>query len=182
MRMSVLRIWRRDHVIAGMDPWTVVDEAWSSMAANGFRSKGPFVPFALAVAHNKAVDAINRAEARRRDRSLQEPIAGHARPAEGLVLADVAAATAGAEAEYFAERDHVEAVQRLALVEDAVERVLSDAERTVFTAVHRDGKSRAAVGRELDPPLTGQRVGQLVAAATMKVRRYLEEHGKEMTP
>lgn len=182
MRMSVLRIWRRDHVIAGVDPWTVVDEAWSSMAANGFSSKGPFVPFALAVAHNKALDTINRAEARRRDRSLQEPISGSARQTEGLVLADVAAVSAGAEAEYFAEQDHFEAIQRLALVEEAITEVLSDGERAVFTAVHRDGKSRAAVGRELDPPLTGQRIGQMVAAATMKVRRYLEEHGKEMKP
>jgi DNA-directed RNA polymerase specialized sigma24 family protein len=182
MRLSVLRIWRADHVIAGVDPWSVVDEAWSSMAANGFRSKGPFLPFALAVAHNKALDALNRAEARRRDRSLQEPIPGSTGDTEGLVLADVAAGSAGAEADYFSEQEHLEKVQRLALAEEAIDRALSDAERAVFTAVQRDGKSRAAIGRELDPPLTGQRVGQIVASATIKVRQYMEEHQKERSP
>jgi hypothetical protein len=37
------------------------------------------------------------------------------------------------------------------------------------------GKSRAAVGRELDPPITGQRVGQIVAAATMKIKDHVEK-------
>lgn len=179
MRLSVLRIWRTDQVIAGMDPWSVVDEAWSSMAAGGFRSKGPFLPFALAVAHNKAVDALNRAEARRRDRSLYEPISTAPDDAESLVLADVAVASGGAEADYFSEQEHLETVQQLALAEEAIDRALSDTERAVFTAVQRDGKSRAAVGRELDPPLTGQRVGQIVAASLIKVRRYMEENQKE---
>lgn len=179
MRLSVLRIWRTDQVIAGVDPWSVVDEAWSSMAASGFRSKGPFLPFALAVAHNKALDALNRAEAKRRDRSLHEPISTGTEDAEGLVLADVAAGSGGAEADYFSEQEHLETVQQLALAEEAIDRALSDTERAVFTAVQRDGKSRAAVGRDLDPPLTGQRVGQIVASALFKVRRYMEEHEKE---
>jgi DNA-directed RNA polymerase specialized sigma24 family protein len=175
MRLSVLRIWRTDHVIAGVDPWSVVDEAWSSMASSGFRSTGPFLPFALAVAHNKAIDALNRAEARRRDRSLHEPISSGDDDG-GLVLADVAVGSAGAEADYFSEEEHLERVQQLALAEQAIDEALSDTERTVFTAVQRDGKSRAAVGRDLDPPLTGQRVGQIVATALVKVRKYIEEH------
>jgi DNA-directed RNA polymerase specialized sigma24 family protein len=178
MRLSVLRIWRTDQVIAGVDPWSVVDEAWSSMAAGGFSSKGPFLPFALAVAHNKALDALNRAEARRRDRSLHQPISTAAEDAEGLVLADVAAGSVGAEADYFSEQEHLETVQQLALAEEAIDQALSDTERAVFNAVQRDGKSRAAVGRELDPPLTGQRVGQIVATALIKVRTYMTQHEK----
>jgi DNA-directed RNA polymerase specialized sigma24 family protein len=176
MRLSVLRIWRADHVIAGVDPWSVVDEAWSSMAEGGFRSKGPFLPFALRVAQNKAIDALGRAEARRRDRSLQEPIGGVRDDSEPAVLADVTPGSAGAETEYFSEQDHLENVQRLALAEEAIDRVLTDGERSVFLAVQQDGKSRAAVGRELDPPVTGQRVGQIVAGAVMKIRSYIEEH------
>jgi hypothetical protein len=44
-------------------------------------------------------------------------------------------------------------------------------------AVRVAGKSRAAVGRELDPPISGQRVGQIVAAATMKIKTHVEEEG-----
>lgn len=179
MRLSVLRIWRADHVIAGVDPWNVVDEAWTSMAESGFRSKGPFLPFALRVAQNKAIDALNRAEARRRDRSLQEPIGGTADESDALVLADVAAASAGAESEYLSEEKHLETVQKLALAEEAIDRVLSETERIVFLAVRRDGKSRAAVGREMDPPVTGQRVGQIVAAAFIKITKYIKEQERE---
>jgi DNA-directed RNA polymerase specialized sigma24 family protein len=176
MRLSVLRVWRSDHVIAGMDPRGVVDEAWSSMAENGFRSAGPFLPFALRVARNKALDALNRAEARRRDRSLHEPIARSGD--DELVLGDVAAGSPGAEDDYFSKVDHVETVQQLALAEEAIREVLSPVERDVFLAVRVDGRSRAAVGRELDAPLTGQRVGQIVAQATTKIRTYIEEHGE----
>jgi DNA-directed RNA polymerase specialized sigma24 family protein len=176
MRLSVLRVWRRDHVIAGMDPWGVVDEAWSSMASSGFRSAGPFLPFALRVAKNKAMDALNRAEARRHDRSLQEPIAG-SDESDGLVLGDVAApGSAGAEEEYFAEVEHAKVVEKLSLAQEAIQNVLTDVEREAFLAVQVDGKSRAAVGRELDPPVTGQRVGQIVAFAVSKIRTYIEEH------
>lgn len=180
MRLSVLRVWRSDHVIAGMDPWLVVDEAWSSMAESGFQSAGPFLPFALRVARNKAIDALTRAEARRRDRSLDEPIAAAAEESDRLVLGDVAAGSPGADADYFSKVEHVETVQRLALAEEAIYRVLSGVERDVFLAVRVDGKSRAAVGRELDPPMTGQRVGQIVASATIKVRGYIEEHGERV--
>ncbi len=174
MRMSVLKVWPKNHVIAGMDPWTVVDEAWSSMAEGGFRSAGPFLPFALRVAKNKALDALTRSEARRRDRSLEEPLSA----SDGsLVLGDTVAGSVGADADYFMEVERVEEIQRLTLAEQAI---YSDAvtrnEREVFLAVVRDGKSRAAVGRELDPPVTGQRVGQIVAAATSKIRAYIEQH------
>lgn len=176
MRLSVLRVWRRDHVIAGMDPWGVVDEAWGSMAESGFRSAGPFLPFALRVAKNKAMDALNRAEARRRDRSLEEPIAS-GDESGGLVLGDVAAVgSAGAEEEYFAEVEHAKVVQKLSLAQEAIRSVLTDVEREAFLAVQVDGKSRAAVGREIDPPVTGQRVGQIVAFAASKIRTYIEEH------
>ena len=179
MRLSVLRIWRSDQVIAGVDPWSVVDEAWSSMAERGFRSAGPFLPFALRVAQNKALDALNRAEARRRDRSLQEPI-GTGDDAGDLVLADVAAGSPGADVDYFSEEEHLETVRRLALVDEALDRVLSATERQVFLAVRVDGKSRAAVGRDLDEPVTGQRIGQIVAAATSKIKAYVDEHYREM--
>ncbi len=168
-------------MIAGMDPWVVVDEAWASMAQNGFRSEGPFLPFALRVAQNKALDAKNRAEARRRDRSLDEPIAMVGSDAEPLVLADVTAGSPGADADYFSRIEHIEVLQRLALAEEAIRRVLSELERTSFLAVRVSGKSRAAVGRELDPPITGQRVGQIIAAATMKIKAYIDEHGDVRT-
>jgi DNA-directed RNA polymerase specialized sigma24 family protein len=176
MRLCVLRVWGSDRVIAGMDPWVVVDEAWASMAEHGFRSEGPFLPFALRVARNKAMDARNRAEARRRDRSLDEPIA-MAGDSEPLVLAEVTAGSPGADAEYFARVDHLDVIQQLAVAEEAIYRVLSDTERTVFLAVRVAGKSRAAVGRELDPPVTGQRVGQIVAAATIKIKAHVEQAG-----
>ncbi len=176
MRFSVLRVWRSDHVIAGVDPWVVVDEAWSSMAESGFKSEGPFLPFALRVARNKALDALNRAEARRHDRSLFEPISTRVDDAQSLVLEDVTAGSSGADTDYFSKVEHLEAIQRLSLAEEAIYRALSDRERDVFLAVRVNGKSRAAVGRELDPPLSGQRVGQLIASATVKVRAYMDEH------
>jgi DNA-directed RNA polymerase specialized sigma24 family protein len=49
-------------VIAGLDPWDIVDEAWSAMAEGNFSSKGPFVAHAVVVARNKAVDAMRRWE------------------------------------------------------------------------------------------------------------------------
>jgi DNA-directed RNA polymerase specialized sigma24 family protein len=173
MRHSVLLVWRSDQVIAGVDPWAVVDEAWTSMAESGFRSEGPFLPFALRVARNKAIDAINRAEARRRDRSLFEPISGDSEP---IVLADIAAGSTGADEDYFARVDHLKTVQQLELAEEAIYKVLSEREREVFLAVRVNGQSRAAVARDLDPPISGQRVGQLVASAWIKVRAYIEEH------
>ena len=177
--MSVLKVWRSDYVIAGTDPWGVVDEAWSSMAESGFRSAGPFLPFALRVAKNKAIDALSRAEARRRDRSLEEPLSS-SDESDGLVLGDVAAVgSAGAEAEYFSEVAHAESVKKLDLAEQAIDTALSNNEREAFLAVVRDGKSRAAVGRDLDPPVTGQRVGQIVAVAVSKIRTYVEEHQEE---
>jgi DNA-directed RNA polymerase specialized sigma24 family protein len=178
MRLCVLRVWGSDRVIAGMDPWVVVDEAWASMAEGRFRSEGPFLPFALRVARNKALDAKNRAEARRRDRSLDEPIATVRGDTEPLAVADVTAGSPGADADYFSRVEHLETIQRLALAEEAIYRVLSELERLVFLAVRVSGKSRAAVGRELDPPITGQRVGQIVAAAAMKIKAHVERQGE----
>jgi DNA-directed RNA polymerase specialized sigma24 family protein len=175
MRLSVLRVWRSDHVIAGMDPWVVVDEAWGSMAQNGFHSEGPFEPFALRVARNKALDAFSRAEARRRDRSLDQPLGPRAEEPEPRVLADVMAGSAGADEDYFSRVEHLDAIQRLALTEAAIFDVLSDTERAVFLAVRVAGKSRAAVGRDLDPPISGQRVGQIVAAVTIKIKTFVDE-------
>jgi len=180
MRLSVLRVWGSDHVIAGMDPWVVVDEAWSSMAKNGFRCEGPFLPFAIRVARNKALDARNRREARRRDLSLDRPITTESDDPEGRVLADVTVGSPGADSDYFSALEHLDAIRRLELAEEAIYQALSDAERNAFLAVRVAGKSRAAVGRDLDPPVTGQRVGQIIAAGTMKIRAYIQEHeGRE---
>lgn len=165
MRVSVLSVWRVGHdVIAGLDPWDIVDEAWSSMAARGFETKGPFLPHALTVARNKAVDALRRGEARRNIGSIDAP------------LADEPVDSAGADVEYFRGLDHSAAMSKLALAEEALESpdVLTDVERQVFMAVRIDGKSRAAVGRELVPPLTGQRVGQIAARALMKIQAYVK--------
>jgi DNA-directed RNA polymerase specialized sigma24 family protein len=175
MHMSVLKVWKSDQVIAGMDPWSVVDEAWISMAESGFRSAGPFLPFALAVARNKAIDALNRAEARRRDRSLHAPISA-ADPSEGFTLADVVPGSAGADDDYFSAIEHERDVERLVLVNEAIFTVLEPGERDVFLSVRVDGKSGAAVGRDLDSPVSGQRVGQIVAAAASKIKAYIDEH------
>ena len=181
MRVSVLRVWSSDQVIAGKDPWSVVDEAWASMAESGFRSAGPFVPFAIRVAKNKALDALGRAEARRRDRSLDEPIGAGADEPGGVVLADTVAGAAGADDEYFTMLEDMKVARRLSLAEEAIYGdVLSEIERDVFVSVRVNGKSCAAVGRELDQPLTGQRVGQIVAAATMKIKAYVEEREGEI--
>lgn len=168
MRASVLRTWRANNeVIAGVDPWDVVDEAWISMAEQGFARQGDFLPHALTVARNKAIDHQRRAEARRRDRSIDVPAVQ-----EGVV------GSGGADVDYFRTRDEVAAVTRLALWEQAIyERgVLTDLQRRVFVGVRIDGKSRAAVGRELDPPLTGQRVGQIAAEAFIKLQGYVKRN------
>lgn len=175
MRLSVLRIWRSDRVIAGVDVWSVVDEAWSSMAEGGFQSKGPFLPFALRVAQNKALDALTRAEARRRVRSLDERVGED----DGLALGDLIPGSAGAEDDYLSEQEHLATIERLSLAQQAIRDALTETEREVFVAVQMHGKSRAAVGRELDPPVTGQRVGQIVASALIKVREFIDEHGGE---
>src|SRR5688500_14411927 len=107
MRVSVLNVWRVKHeVIAGLDPWDVVDEAWSSMAQKNFECKGPFLPHALTVARNKAVDAQRRGEAKRRDRSIDAPVA------------DQVAASPGADVDYFRGVDQVSALQKLAWAEE----------------------------------------------------------------
>ena len=167
MRASVLRTWRSSHeVVAGLDPWDVVDEAWLSMAQSNFESKGPFLPHALTVARNKAVDAQRRIEARRRDRSIDAP------------LAEELPESRGADVDYFRHQDQVDAVNRLALWEEGLYApgVLTDLQRHVFIAARIHGKSRAAIGRELDPPLTGQRVGQIVAETFMKLQAYVKRN------
>jgi DNA-directed RNA polymerase specialized sigma24 family protein len=184
MRVSVLSVWRVNHeVIAGIDPFDVVDEAWSSMAQQNFLSKGPFLPFALSVARNKAIDAVRRAEAKRGVRSMDAPLRAHDHEAEPTSLHEELADSGGAEVDYFRRVDQLAAIQKLALAEEAIYSavILTDVERHVFVAVRVDGKSRAAVGRELDPPITGQRVGQIVANAFIKIQAYINKH-KDVIP
>jgi DNA-directed RNA polymerase specialized sigma24 family protein len=179
MRVSVLSVWRvRHEVIAGMDPWDVVDEAWASMAQTHFSSKGPFLPHALVVARNKAVDALRRVEARRGDRSLDASSRADDDDGEPTSLHDELPGSRGAEVDYFRGLDEVGAIQRLALAEEAIYTgdILTGVEKQILVAVRVDGKSRAAVGRELDPPLTGQRVGQIAAQALIKVQAYVRRH------
>lgn len=168
MRASVLRTWRASsEVIAGVDPWDVVDEAWIAMAEQNFDSKGDFLPHALTVARNKAIDHQRRAEARRRDRSIHLP-----------ALQEGVAGSVGADVDYFRSQEQVDAVTRLSLWEEAIYEtgVLTDLQRQVFISVRIHGKSRAAVGRELDPPLSGQRVGQITAEAFIKLQRHVKRN------
>jgi DNA-directed RNA polymerase specialized sigma24 family protein len=179
MRASVLNVWRAPHqVIAGLDPWDVVDEAWSSMAQNNFSSKGPFVAHAVVVARNKALDVVRRVEARRGDRSMDASTRADDADGGPASLHDTLSGSSGADVDYFRGLDELAAIQKLALAEEAIYSadVLSPVEREAFVAVRVYGKSRAAVGRELDPPLTGQRVGQIVARAFVKVQAYVKEH------
>ncbi len=165
MWASVQRVWRGDReVVAGTDPWSVVDEAWTSMAANQFHCAGPFPVFACRVARNKAIDALKRAEVRRLGPSLDAT-----RPDdEGneMRLVPLEASTSSAEAEFFD-------AERLAGITQAIEYSLTKVEKMVFLAVRVDRKSGAAVGRELDPPLSGQRVGQILAGAVVKIHNSL---------
>jgi DNA-directed RNA polymerase specialized sigma24 family protein len=184
MRASVLNVWRGRHqVIAGLDPWDVVDEAWGAMAENGFSSKGPFLPHAVVVARNKAVDVMRRVEARRGDRSIDARRRADLEAGGPEGLHETIAGSGGADVDYFRGLDEVAAIQRLALAEEAIYTadVLTSVEREVFIAVRVDGKSRAAVGRQLVPPLTGQRVGQIVAQAVIKVQRYVTEREQPTT-
>jgi DNA-directed RNA polymerase specialized sigma24 family protein len=181
MRVSVLSVWRAHHeVVAGIDPLDVVDEAWSSMAENSFKSKGPFLPHALVVAKNKAVDAMRRSEAKRRDRSLDTPLGSTDDLGSPPTLQDELAGSPGADVDYFRGLDQVAAIQKLALAEEAIYRagVLTDIEKEVFVAVRVHGKSRAAVGRELDPPVTGQRVGQIAAQAFIKIQAFITTYAE----
>src|SRR4029453_9938764 len=178
MRASVLNVWRGRHqVIAGLDPWDIVDEAWSAMAQSNFSSKGPFVAHCVVVARNKAVDAMRRAEARRGDRSIDVRSRADVEGGGPESLHDTLAGSKGADVEYFRGLDELAAIQKLALAEEAIytAEVLTRVEREVFIAVRVDGKSRAAVGRELAPPLTGQRVGQIVAPPPLKGPAYVHE-------
>ena len=128
------------------------------------------MPHALAVARNKAIDHQRRVEARRRDRSI-----------DASAVPEISG-SGGADEDYFRSQEQVDAVKQLALWEEAIyeDGVLTDLQRQVFVAVRIDGKSRAAVGRELVPPLTGQRVGQITAEAFIKLQRYVKE--KENRP
>ena len=97
---------------------------------------------------------------------------------------DTLPGSSGADVDYFRGLDELAAIQKLALAEEAIYSadVLTRVEREVFLAVRVDGKSRAAVGRELIPPLTGQRVGQIAAQALIKVQAYVSESERMMTP
>jgi len=170
-------------VIAGLDPWDIVDEAWSAMAEGNFSSKGPFVAHAVVVARNKAVDAMRRVETRRADRSIDARSRADVEGGGPESLQDTLAGSKGADVDYFRGLDELAAIQKLALAEEAIYAadVLTREEREAFIAVRVDGKSRVAVGRGLVPPLTGQRVGQIVAQAHIKVQAYVSEREQTMT-
>lgn len=171
MRGSVLFVWGkrgREEVVAGRDPWDVVDEAWASMAASGFSCQGPFAQHACAVARNKAIDVVRRLEARKIGPSLDAPVGED--EGDGTYGDSIEDGSGRAEDQYLA-------AQRLILIEDAVFNGLDPREQDIFFGVRVERKSRAAVGRELDPPISGQRVGEILAALVIKVRRSLEEHG-----
>ena len=172
MRVSVLSVGRG----RGIDPWDVVDEAWSSMAAKNFERQGPFRPFAIRVAKNKAIDALRRAEVKRIGPPLDAPI--YREDGEEITRKDLLLGSEGADVDYFEDREEIEKVELLSLVEEALQEVLTPTERKVFLEVQYNEKSRAAVGRELVPPVTGQRVGQIIATATIKIRRHLKSHGR----
>lgn len=165
-------------VITGIDPWDAIDEAWASMAKNGFKCEGPFLPFAVRVARNKAIDALKRAEVRRGYESLDAPLLSEGE-GEELTLHDTVSGSGGSDTVYLDGLDEVAIAEKVALYEEAIykEGVLTDLERHVLLAVRVDRKSRAAVGRELPSPLTGQRVGQIVGEAFVKIDEYVR--GKE---
>jgi len=176
MRASILGVWRFNHeVVAGIDPWDVVDEAWKSMAEKNFECKGPFEPFALRVAINKAIAALRRAAAKREGRSLDAPLEADPEDDETTTLHDVIPGSEGADVDYFRGLDVVSAARKLVLAEEAIDSVLTERERHVYWAVRVDGKSGAAVGRELVPPITGQGVGYIVAKAFIKIQAYIRD-------
>jgi hypothetical protein len=108
---------------------------------------------------------------------LDTPVAS---PVEsgGVTLQDELAGSPGADVDYFRGLDQVAAIRTLAMAEEAIYTagVLTDVEREVFVAVRVHGKSRAAVGRELDPPLTGQRVGQIAAQSFIKIQAFIKTY------
>jgi DNA-directed RNA polymerase specialized sigma24 family protein len=136
------------------------------MAEQNFASKGDFLPHALTVARNKAIDHQRRIEARWGDRSID------------VSSVQEVSDSVGADVDYFRNEEQIDAVTRLTLWEAAIYEggVLTDLQRQVFVAVRIDGKSRAAVGRELEPPLTGQRVGQITAEAFIKLQGYVKRN------
>ena len=172
MRVSVLSVGRG----RGIDPWDVVDEAWSSMAARNFEREGPFRPFAIRVAKNKAIDALRRAEVKRIGPPLDAPL--YREDGEDITRKDLLLGSKGADVDYFEDREEIQRVELLSLVEEALDEVLTPTERKAFLEVQFNEKSRAAVGRELVPPVTGQRVGQIIATATIKIRKHLKSQGR----
>src|SRR5262245_24446038 len=183
MRASVLHVWRARHqVIAGLDPWDVVDESWSAMAQSDFEVRGPFAAHAVVVARNKAVDALRRVEVRRGDRSIDARGPADVESGGPESLHDTLAGSKGADADYFRGLDELAAIQKLALAEEAIYSadVLTRVEREAFIAVRVAGKSRVAFGRELVTPVTCQRYGQVVAQAHIKVQAYVSQREQMM--
>ncbi|MEX0990696.1 MAG: sigma-70 family RNA polymerase sigma factor [Actinomycetota bacterium] len=167
MRSSVLSAWGKytNDLVAGMDAWDVVDDSWASMAEKGFRCKGPFRQHACVAARNKAIDRIRRTKPDRVGPSL-----------DALGVSDSGAGWNEVPGEAIvpsAEETYEEAL-RLAVIEAAIQAALDEREQEIFHMVQIDKKSRAAVGRELDPPMTGQRVGQVLAEAVLKIRAHLQ--------
>ena len=166
-------------MLGGVDPWDVVDEAWSAMAATHFACEGP-APYAVRVAKNVAIDALRRAEIRRPRISLDAPFKSKRSFQDGLNPHDVvAAATDSAEDEYFSLGDEAFAAARVSLAKEALFTILSDDERKLFLAVRVHQRSGVAVGRQHIPPITGQRVGQIISKVTVKLRAYVTSRQSE---
>ena len=135
---------------------------------------GPVPPLRPEGGEEQGSRRLRRAETKARGPSLDAPVGGEEGPeATGK---DLLLGSSGADVDYFRDRKHVRAVLTLALIEDAVFEVLTETERKVFLEVRVNGKSGAAVGRELDPPVSGQRVGQIVVKALVKISAYLKDH------
>src|SRR5262245_51915724 len=151
MRASVLHVWRARHqVIAGLDPWDIVDESWSAMAQSDFASKGPFAAHAVVVARNKAIDAMRRVEARRGDRSIDARSPADVEGGGPESLHDALAGSKGADADYFRGLDELAAIQKLALAEEAIYSadVLTSAEHATHIAITDAGISRMSTSAD----------------------------------
>ncbi|MGQ0680376.1 MAG: hypothetical protein ACT4OM_12105 [Actinomycetota bacterium] len=119
------------------------------------------------MAKNKAIDALKRAEVRHTGPSLDATRTDH----EGNWMPVITPEAISVSAEF----EYLES-QRLVGITEAIQNSLTRIERIVFFGVRVDRRSGAAVGRELNPPLTGQRVGQILARATVKIHAYIQLH------
>ena len=133
------------------------------------RLRGSWEGLAVRIAQNKAKDALETAEKGLRatehrpqlylvsGERMGQGTDGESDPAPFDVLP---AEWADLEAEYFALADVLE-------LRDLAREILDDREQEIFFAIHFYGYRRRDVGEALG--LTGQRVGQLYAAALRKL-------------